>query len=502
MISGLDTESLIQGMVDAQRLKNKRVEDKQTLLTWKQDKWKELNAKLYKLYTEDLSKMRLQGSYLTKSVTSSNDSLVSVSAGTTAANGTHTLKVNNLASSQYVTGGKITTDKNGAAITTATKLTDLNITAGTKITIGSKTLTVGTDTTVTNFVDTAKSAGLNANFDATQGRFFISSKNSGVANGFQVIAKDSLNNDANNLLANLGLDAVKADGTKYDPASTLSTVVAAEDSNITYNGAVLTGSSNVFAVNGLTITLKGETQALETISLNVANDTQATYDMVKKFVNSYNEILKEMNELYYAPSASGYAPLSDDEKEAMTEDQIEKWETKIQDSILRRDSTLGALIDGMRTSLTKSTDVAGKNYSLSSFGIQTSSDYSEKGLLHIYGDEDDKVYATNSNKLMKALEEKPEVVMEALSEITQNLYSTMKDKMDAIPNVRSALTFYNDKTMAKQQTDYAKQIAILEEKLTAMEDKYYKQFAAMETAMAKMQSQSSALAGMFGTSNQ
>ena len=78
------------------------------------------------------------------------------------------------------------------------------------------------------------------------------------------------------------------------------------------------------------------------------------------------------------------------------------------------------------------------------------------------------------------------------------LYETMGEKMSAIPNVRSAFTFYNDKTMAKQQTDYKKQIALLENKVIAMENKYYKQFAAMETTLAKLQQQTNALTGMLG----
>jgi flagellar hook-associated protein 2 len=55
--------------------------------------------------------------------------------------------------------------------------------------------------------------------------------------------------------------------------------------------------------------------------------------------------------------------------------------------------------------------------------------------------------------------------------------------------------------MDKEQTDYKKRISVLEGKLTDMENKYYKQFSAMETALAKLQSQSSSLAGMLGTSN-
>ena len=77
-------------------------------------------------------------------------------------------------------------------------------------------------------------------------------------------------------------------------------LVQAADAIIIYNGAELTGSSNNFSANGLIFTLKGVTAGLDTdetsddevISLSVSSNTEAVYDMVKDFVNSYNEILK------------------------------------------------------------------------------------------------------------------------------------------------------------------------------------------------------------------
>jgi len=101
---------------------------------------------------------------------------------------------------------------------------------------------------------------------------------------------------------------------------------------------------------------------------------------------------------------------------------------------------------------------------------------------------------------MKALTTDPDNTIKALSGVFQNLYGTMTEKMSSIPNVRSIYTFYNDKLMDKEQTDYKKRITVLEDKLTAMENKYYKQFSAMETALAKLQSQSNSLAGLLGTS--
>ncbi|MDF2803908.1 MAG: hypothetical protein K0S61_3811 [Anaerocolumna sp.] len=494
MASGLDTETMIKELVNAQKLKNKKVSDKLTVSEWKEDRWKELNTKLYKLYTDSVSKLRLQGSYSDKKVSTTDDTAATVTAGTNATTGSNTLTVDELASSQYVTSGVLYTADGLTKAKDTTKLSELEGSAGAiAISFNGKVNGLTSDSTIAEVVQAAKDAGLNANFDEKQGRFFIGSKESGKANAFSI--------DGTNLNI-LKVDAT--DGIKpTNPQATGpngSSIVYASDSEITLNGAKLTGSTNTITANGLTINIKGKTTGTP-ISVGVSNDIDATYKMVKDFIKSYNVILKEMNTLYYAGSTKDYAPLSDDDKAGMTDDQIEKWETKIKDSVLRRDTTLGSVIDSMKTSMLGSAKVGEKSYTLSTFGIMTSSDYTEKGLLHIYGDTEDSVYADNKDKLKKALTEDPATTIAALSGIFTGLYDSMSTKMKSIPNVRSAYTFFNDKLMDKEQTDYKKRISVLEGKLTDMENKYYKQFSAMETALAKLQSQSSSLAGMLGTSN-
>ncbi|HHU70659.1 MAG TPA: hypothetical protein GXZ21_01330, partial [Clostridiales bacterium] len=195
MISGLDTDTLIQSMIEAQRIKNRRVEDKSTLLTWKQDKWKELNTKLVKLYKEDLNKMRLQSSYLTKAVTTSNNDYADIKAMTNAPLGTHKLQVESLASSQYVTGGVINLSDGNTKASTNTKLTELGIEAETLFNITvkgeKKTFEVKANSTLNDFVNFAKSAGLSANYDSKHGRLYLSAKNSGEENAFGITATTS-----------------------------------------------------------------------------------------------------------------------------------------------------------------------------------------------------------------------------------------------------------------------------------------------------------------------
>lgn len=721
LTSGLDTESIVAALVSAQKMKGTKVQNKLTKSEWSEEIWKGLNTKLYSFYTKELTKFKTQGNYITKKATSSKESAVTATASNSAANGSHSLEIRSLASSQNVTGAKIKD-----ATSTMKSLTDLGMTAGTVIKLStadgkkSAQLEVTGTTTIADFVSTCKSIGLNANFDTKQQRFFISSASSGADQGFSITTgtstrmdadkkiKDLISNatgtddalydnyvsaadtikaklkstlessggsmvdaatdilecardgyddatvqeklakygitdeeyatfkdaynaaravdDADRTLNNnmcgylaeqqdesglkgifesfaassdsvlfrselssaydslkdlnsdqfaelktlamndtatedeitaagltlnqvnnyklltqhidkdafdtqmeiyaknevtgatklpdgksqltvLGLDEIDATGkTESDNISGSGLSIKwANDAVIKLDGADLTGSSNTFTVNGLTLNLTGTTLdkttgKYEEIQLNVTNDTDTAYKMVKDFVKKYNELLEEMNKLYKADSARGYDPLTDEQKEAMTDDEIEKWETKIKDSLLRRDDTLSGIITVMRSSLQTTTEVDGKKYSLSSFGIRTSSDYTENGKLHIYGDEDDETYSTQTNKLKEALEENPEAVMKTLAEAGQSLYDAMTKKM-AKTSLSSALTFYNDKKMDDDQKAYKKQISSLEDKLNDLEDRYYKQFTAMEKAMTKMQNSASVFGTYYGNNS-
>ena len=182
----------------------------------------------------------------------------------------------------------------------------------------------------------------------------------------------------------------------------------------------------------------------------------------------------------------------------MTDSDVELWEKKIKDSLLRNDSTLGDIMQSMRSAMMSTVQYDGKTYALSSFGIMTSSNFTEGGLLHIYGDTDDATYAGREDKLKKALEEDPDAVIATLSDVFTNLRKTMADKMSMKANVSSALTFYNDIQMKNDMTEYKSEIEDWEDRLAEMEDAYYKKFTAMETAMSKLQSQQSSLSSLFG----
>ncbi len=306
-------------------------------------------------------------------------------------------------------------------------------------------------------------------------------------------------------LADISVDAdgkVTVNGGANDSTNTSiptgMALIEGSDSKIILNGAELTSSSSVVSTNGLEISLTGVTKENESVTFSVTTDTDAIYDSVKSFLKEYNSVMKEMNTLYNADSAKGYEPLTSQEKEAMSDDEVKEWETKIKNSLLRSDSTLGSIINAMRSAMQTTVEYDGGTYALSSLGIMTSTDYTEGGLLHIYGDPDDSVYSAKDDKLKKALEENPDVVIATLTGVFGNLRQTMSDKM-AGSKYSSSMSFYNDIKMKSDVKDYESDIKDWEDKLAEMEDAYYSKFTAMETALAKLQSQQSTMSGLFSS---
>lgn len=703
LISGLDTESIVNQLMSAQRTKQTKVENKKQKLEWKQEIWKGLNTKIYGFYKDSLSKMKYSSNYSTKKASVSDSTKLTATASTKAAAGSYKVAINKIASAQYVTSGKLSyTDSSDKTATTSTKLSDLGMSSGTvlKLEVGDKSsaLEVKDDTTIKDFVNFCSNAGLNATFDEKQQRFFLSSKDSGEENSFSLSANTyssegdtaitelndavglanltssqktkynsivygaiasgtQISDDDKETLKSLAVSSADADAKnkatefyraslnktydisdeekekikkKYESDLTLSgddktkaiadaiekkkqsdieeklktdeyktkiseavtkgitaeevrkaglavnndsgvedpasiskytfektetrkensenaiesavgkfntaiesgitsdngsgllklglsnfdgatsykegdlasnmVLSKAADTEIVYNGATLTSNNTSIEVAGVTLNLLGTTAAGESVNVTVSNDTSAVYDTIKEFITEYNSILKTMNTYYGAASASSYEVLTDDQKKAMSDDEVDKWNTKIKDSLLRRDSTLNSLISTLKTDMMGTVTASnGKTYSLANLGITTSSkNYNEGGLLHIKGDEDDDEFADSTNTLMQMLEEDPDTVKEVLSGLASNLYDSLNKKMGTT-TLSSALTFYNDKEMASQLSDYKKEISDWESKLSDMEEKYYSQFSAMETALAKLQSQQNTLSSYLGS---
>lgn len=274
-----------------------------------------------------------------------------------------------------------------------------------------------------------------------------------------------------------------------------------QDAEITLNGAEFTSSSNSFSINGLTINAMAVTDEKEVLTITTSTDHQGIYDKIKDFLSEYNSLINAMTSSYNADSSKDYEPLTDEEKEAMSEKEIEKWEDKGKSGILRRDSTLSTLMGVMTGVMSQSYEIDGKKYALSSFGIKTlgimNAEKNEHNAYHIDGDADDESTSANADKLMEAIVADPDGVTKFFQKLSSDLYDKLGEHMTST-SMRSYGSFYNDKEMDKEYRNYTKTISDWEKKVADIEDSYYKKFAAMESALAKLQSQSSQLSGLLG----
>ncbi len=274
------------------------------------------------------------------------------------------------------------------------------------------------------------------------------------------------------------------------------------DSEIYLNGAYFTSSTNTFEVNGLTITCNAKTAENENVTITTKDDVSGIYDMVKKFVKEYSSLINEMDKLYNAESAKGYKPLTDEEKEAMSEKEIEKWEDKIKDSLLRRDDTLGSVSSAMKAIMAGGVSVNGKTMYLSDFGIETLGYFeaadNEKSAYHINGDGDDATVGDKENLLKKMISTDPQTVMDFFNKLADTLYNRITELGSSVEGFSSSYTLYDNLKMKSDHSDYSTKIKEAEKKLKDYEDKWYKKFSAMEVALAKMQSNASAITGLLG----
>ena len=504
MNSGLDTDAMVRELVNAYEKQGEKYTKAKTKTEWKQEAWATLNNKIKTFFSKQVGNMRWSTAYSKKKTTVSDDSKATVVTGEKAINGTQTLKINSLAKSGYLTGGEIKKNTGTAEepvyekVTKDTKLSDLGFTGNATITIGkgpapegdaaftaksTKTFDVTGETTLAQFADLVSKAGYNASFDEGTGRFFVSSKESGAENNFEFISTG---------------DGATVEGLLNLTSANGSHKVDGEDAEIELNGATFHSATNTFSINGLTITAKAVSDEM---SLVTDTDYDEIYDNVKNFFKEYNSLMNEMDKLFNAASSKGYEPLTAEEKEAMTDDEVEKWEKKIKDSLLKNDSELDTIASTMRNAMLSTFTIDGQKYSLSSFGINTLGYFNaadnEKNAYHIDGDKDDADTSGNPDKLRSMIASNPSATAEFFQSLSQKLYDAMNKISSTSDNYTSFGNFYSDKKLQADYVDKQKQVDKWDKYVADQEDKYYKQFTAMESAMSSLNSQQQYISQLF-----
>lgn len=495
LASGLDTDSIVQAMLTTQQNRIDSANQAKTKLEWKKDQWASVNSSINKFYSNYVDKLRLQSTFEKYSVAISSYA-VSVKNTGSLPMGTHKVEVTKLAS-EINKSGDISSDLSSKS-KSFKELGLLSDNESTTMIINDKEIEVTASDSLSTLEKKISAAdkSLNINFDVGNKKLFISSKETGTKAKLNI----DTSSDTTGLFEKIGLsgkNGVCGETGKINEVGT--------GAEYTYNGVALTSETNDVEINGLKLSLNEKTT--EPVIIEVESDPDSVVDFMKEFISAYNELIKDLNDKYSATRVT-LDPLTDTQRESMTDKEIEEYEQDIKDSLLRRDSSLKTVIDTLRTSMQNV--VKGNPYgSLSAIGI-TTGDYSEGGKLYL-----------DEEKFRAALEENPEAVKELFTgsgeksttitdgktvttteEKTKGIATRLNTSFLAlkkrIDGLKAYDSYYNDKLTTDQITSYTEKIEKLQDKYDTLQKLYYKKFTAMETALSKLNSQSSSFTSMLG----
>lgn len=279
---------------------------------------------------------------------------------------------------------------------------------------------------------------------------------------------------------------------------------------ITKNGLDydLTGSSNTVTVDNVQFSFKAPTTggtAGTGVTLTGSTDVTALKDKIVSFINDYNTLLSSINTKLYEERDTDYLPLTDAQREAMTDDQITAWEKKAQTGLLRKDSNLERITSAMKSAM--SSVMSGSGLYLEKIGISPVDDYAEKNGM----------YTIDEEKLTQALEENAGNIKDLFTRsastadnekggILTQLKSVLNDEFKKSTSVLSkkvgidgTSTQYNN-TLTTSIYKKKLLIADLNDSFSDKENALYKKYSALESALESLYSQQSSLASMLGTS--
>ncbi|MEK3663701.1 flagellar filament capping protein FliD [Paenibacillus sp. FSL F4-0236] len=268
------------------------------------------------------------------------------------------------------------------------------------------------------------------------------------------------------------------------------------NAQVTINGTKFDKDSNNFTVNGVALTLLTTTPAGESTTITTQTDSAKAIDTIKGFIEDYNSILELMNKKTSEVKYRTFAPLTDEQKKDMKEADIKAWTEKAQSGLLKNDDILKSMASSMRMIIT------GSLGDLDSMGITTGK-YFEGGKLYL-----------NESKLKKAIDDNPQRILDVLQGPASDPSSGLFDKIAERANKALEMisekagtdrfsasltgTYKAESSIGRTLKGYNSRLEVMQKNLNNAENRYYKQFSAMETAMNKLQSQSNSL---FSTSS-
>lgn len=506
LASGIDTESMIRDMMRIEHMKVDRIKQDRQIVEWRQEAYRDITNKL-RAFKDDFLDIAKQGNYMLSpntyrsfkaTLTGGSEGALSVSTNADAVAGIYRVQDIQLAEAAKITGNGRTDE-----IDLNMKLSDF---AGEELVIGGSAGEEGTRITITedmtlrqlmSAINADKDANARLTYSSITGRFVLQSKNTGADAKISISSNKGEGEDS--FLEFMGMESSN-EATGEDAQLKLT---------IDNEEYTITSSTNRFTRDGITFDLYDTIDS--EITINITEDVDAPFEKIKNFVDSYNELIDDINKKLLEKQHRDFPPLTAEQRETMSEKDIELWEEKAMSGLLRNDPVLERLLYSMRSALIET--VEGSDIRLSDIGITTGKWY-EYGKLYV-----------DDEKLKNALGENPDKVMELFSKTDGSSYSpdldagaraeryrnvglahrisdilndnirTTRDKNNRKGSLLERAGIVGDTTefknvMNDQLSELDKRIDRMNEMLARREEIYWRQFTAMEKAIQDMNSQS------------
>ncbi|EKD83469.1 MAG: flagellar hook-associated protein 2, partial [uncultured bacterium] len=417
--------------------------------------------------------------------------------------------VGTLGSALGLTGGPVNGLDTGSSIVSARPISDVKtsspfasagfanpVTAGTfsingvKFTINS-TSSMTLDQ-ITSAINNNTQAGVRAHYDRTNGKFVLTSSETGN----RAIALGSPT-DTSNFLSAMGLQGA----TQNVGQNAIYSIDGV------FGGADQVSQSNTISdvVEGVTFDIYDVTGASGSV-INIEADTEVGAKAITDFIDAYNEITQIVYSKLTESRNWELTALTDEEKSSLSDAELTSYEEAYKVGLLSGDSTLRSVRSQMRLVMSSIVPgVDGLFNSLSDIGITTGavgSSYKDTmvGTLQI----------SSQANLEAALKENPDKIAALFNQdstdtnkmgIARRLKTALNEftKSDGLLTKRvgrSGVTSSNSE-MDKQIALINTQIATQEERLASREEALLKQFASLETALSNYQSQSQAFSNQL-----
>ncbi|WP_367569179.1 flagellar filament capping protein FliD [Lacrimispora sp.] len=374
------------------------------------------------------------------------------------------------------------------------------IASGTTIKINEYELEIDETSTLSDIIKkiNESDAGVTITYMKTADRFSIVSKQEGGSGNFEI-------NDVGAELFGIDKEKIKKG---QDAIISVKYGEYADPINIERG-------SNTFNLDGLAVTVNGTFgtyvddtvtyNSADAVTFNAQTDSDKIVKAVSDMIKDYNEIVKLVNDELTTKPNRKYEPLTDEQKEDMSESQIEKWEKEAKTGMLFGDSILRSLSDSLRSVF----QVDGADAALlTSIGITKSTSYSDNGALVFDETKFRAGLETSEDKIQELFTRKADTgtgtregLAGRLTAVTNQYASTtgaIKGSLIEKAGSTYAPTSILSNALKKSMDEVDKFVERLQAQLQVETDRYVKQFTSLETVISQMNSQSSWLQGAFG----